>query len=211
MEFTNLNQGGTSVLEYFLKFTKLSKYAPSLVSDPRDEMSRFVTRVLDNLKEECHSDMLHDNMNIYRPWFMLNKWKRQGLRGKVRMQKRQGLMIVVLQMVSLISMEILGSRIGFLIKFLPNFPRLMMIVFLTLSLKREEVLAHQTRSKLVESVARRIMVIALFGKTIALGLARVATRLTHSAHFLSIKVSYSAEEYAKLYVNEIVMLHRPPS
>ena len=27
-------------------------------------MSRFVTRVLDDLQEECHSAMLHDNMNI---------------------------------------------------------------------------------------------------------------------------------------------------
>ena len=48
---------------------------------------------------------------------------------------------------------------------------------LTLNLKREEVLAHQVKSHLVESVARSIMVVALFGWTIALGVARVATRL----------------------------------
>lgn len=29
-EFTNLNQGGMSVLDYFIKFTMFSKYAPSL-------------------------------------------------------------------------------------------------------------------------------------------------------------------------------------
>lgn len=173
-EFINFCQGGMSVFDYSLKFTKLSKYVSSFISDPKDEMSHFVMGVLDYLREECPLEMLHDNMNIYRPWFMLNKWKRQGLRGKVRMQKRQGLMIVVLQMVSLISMEILGSRIGFLIKFLPNFPRLMMIVFLTLSLKREEVLAHQERSELVENVERSIMVIALLGRTISLGLERVS-------------------------------------
>ena len=27
-------------------------------------MSRFVMRVSDDFKEECHSAMLHDNMNI---------------------------------------------------------------------------------------------------------------------------------------------------
>ena len=37
VEFINLRQEGMSVLEYSLKFTKLSKYAPSLVSDCRDE------------------------------------------------------------------------------------------------------------------------------------------------------------------------------
>ena len=63
-EFINLCQQGISVQEYSLKFTKLSSYAPSLVSDPRDEMSHFVTAVSDDLVEECHSSMLHDNMDI---------------------------------------------------------------------------------------------------------------------------------------------------
>ena len=41
-EFINLRQGGISVQEYFLKFTKKSKFASSLVSNPRDEMSLFL-------------------------------------------------------------------------------------------------------------------------------------------------------------------------
>ena len=44
VEFINLRQGGMSVHEYSLKFTKLSKYASSFVSYPRDEMSHFVKR-----------------------------------------------------------------------------------------------------------------------------------------------------------------------
>ena len=40
-EFINLFQGGTSVVDNSLMFTKLSKYAPSLVSNTRDEMSRY--------------------------------------------------------------------------------------------------------------------------------------------------------------------------
>ena len=42
----------------------MSRYAPSLVSDPRDEMSRFVTGVSDDLIEECRTPMIHDNMSI---------------------------------------------------------------------------------------------------------------------------------------------------
>ena len=63
VEFINLRQGDMSVHEYSLKFTKLSKYAP-LVFEPRDEMSCFVTGVSDDLQEECHSAMLHDNIKI---------------------------------------------------------------------------------------------------------------------------------------------------
>ena len=65
-EFINIRQGGMSVLDYSLKFTKLSKYDPSLVSNPTDEMSCFLTRVSDDLVTECRSDMLHDNMNVSR-------------------------------------------------------------------------------------------------------------------------------------------------
>ncbi|TMW96774.1 hypothetical protein EJD97_006805, partial [Solanum chilense] len=34
------------------------------VSNPRDQMSLFVTRVSEDLQDKCHSDMLRDNMNI---------------------------------------------------------------------------------------------------------------------------------------------------
>ena len=35
-EYINLRQGCMSVLDYSLKFTNMSKYAPYLVSNPRD-------------------------------------------------------------------------------------------------------------------------------------------------------------------------------
>ena len=40
-DFINLCQGGKSVHEYSFEFVKLSKYAPSLVSNPRDQMSHL--------------------------------------------------------------------------------------------------------------------------------------------------------------------------
>lgn len=63
-EFINLRLGGMSVLDYSLKFTKLFKYAFSLVSSPMDEMSHFLIGMSDDLVEECRSSMLHDNKNI---------------------------------------------------------------------------------------------------------------------------------------------------
>ena len=42
-----------NVKEYSLKFVELSKYTSSLVSSIRDEMSRFVTSVSEDLEEEC--------------------------------------------------------------------------------------------------------------------------------------------------------------
>ena len=64
VELINLHQGGISVFSYPFKVTKLSTYALCLISNPRDEMNRFLMRVLDDLQEECHSTMIHYNMHI---------------------------------------------------------------------------------------------------------------------------------------------------
>ena len=79
-EFINLRQGGMSVQEYSLKFTKLSKYAPSLVPNPTDEMRHVVTGVSDDLLEKCRSVMLHNNMYISRLNVHAQKLKRLGSR-----------------------------------------------------------------------------------------------------------------------------------
>ena len=55
-----------TVREYFLKFVKLSRYATSLVSNSRDEMSRFLKGIAEDLEEECRAAMLHDNMDLSR-------------------------------------------------------------------------------------------------------------------------------------------------
>ena len=55
-----------TVGEFSLKFVKLFKYATSLVSNNRDDMSRFVTRITGDLEEECRAAMLHDNMDLSR-------------------------------------------------------------------------------------------------------------------------------------------------
>ena len=53
-----------TVREYSPKFVKLCRYATSLVSNSRDEMSRFLTGIAEDLEEECRAAMLHDNMDL---------------------------------------------------------------------------------------------------------------------------------------------------
>ena len=53
-----------SVEEYSLKFTMFSRYALSLVPNPMDEMSKFVTGVANLVKEECRMSMFHDHMTL---------------------------------------------------------------------------------------------------------------------------------------------------
>ena len=63
-KFIILRQGNMSMEEYSLKLTLLSKYAPSLVSNPRYEMSRFLTGVSDLVKEERRMIMIHHDMTL---------------------------------------------------------------------------------------------------------------------------------------------------
>ena len=55
-----------SVEEYSSKFSIFSRYAPSLVSNPRDEMSCFVKGVADLVREECSTSMLHHDVTLTR-------------------------------------------------------------------------------------------------------------------------------------------------
>ena len=54
-EFINLKKGSMIVREYFLKFVILSSYVTSLVSNSRDEMSRFLIGISQDLEEEWGS------------------------------------------------------------------------------------------------------------------------------------------------------------
>ena len=110
-----------SVHDYFLKSTKLSKYAPSLVSDPRDEMSRFMMGMSDDLKKECHLAMLHDNMNISHLMVHDQQVEETRSKRKSRDAKRSRSFDGGSSRVGVISKTSLRSRRGFIIKFLQNF------------------------------------------------------------------------------------------
>ena len=140
-------------------------------------MSLFVMGVSNDLKEECHSTMLHDNMTIYCIMFYAQKVEESRAKKKSRDANRARSYDCGFSNGRLDIQENQSSKRGSPIKFLLNFPRLMMIGCVTLNIKTEEVLAHQATSQLVESVARSIMVIALLGRTITLGVRRVAKSL----------------------------------
>ena len=55
-----------SVVEYSLKFFMFYRYDPSLFSNTREEMIRFVIGVVDLVREECRMTMLHDDMTVAR-------------------------------------------------------------------------------------------------------------------------------------------------
>ena len=170
LEFINLRQEGMSVHEYSLKFTKFLKYDLSSVSDPRDEMSHFVMGMSDDLEEEYHSAMLHENMNIYRIMMHSNHVEEERARTKSRDAKI--FFMEVLQRIDMRYKTCLGLRSGFQVKSLPSSKRLVDVGCLTLSSRREKVLIHQPRSQLMESVARSTMVIK--GQIIVLVVERVA-------------------------------------
>lgn len=63
-----------SLKEYALRFTQLLKYAPSIVADPRDKMSIFVSGVPYMVVKEYRTTMLvHGHFSSY--WCMHNRLK----------------------------------------------------------------------------------------------------------------------------------------
>lgn len=62
-----IRQGNTSVEEYSLKYTMFYIYTSSWVSNSTYEMIRFMFGFYDLVKEQGHTDILYDYMNIYSP------------------------------------------------------------------------------------------------------------------------------------------------
>lgn len=76
----------------------MCKWAPSLVFDPIDEMSLVMAGLFDDLKEECRSCMLHDNMNISRLMVHYQQVEKTRVKRKSRVDNR----VVVIQRIGLI-------------------------------------------------------------------------------------------------------------
>ena len=68
----------------------LSRYTPSLVSNPRDEMSHFVIGVADLVREKCRTTMLHDDMTLSRLMVYAQSIEESKLRRMARNLKRGG-------------------------------------------------------------------------------------------------------------------------
>ena len=68
----------------------LSKFAPSPLSNPRDEMSRFMTGVSKLVREECRTAMLHDDMTLARLIVYTHSIEESNLGRIARNLKRSG-------------------------------------------------------------------------------------------------------------------------
>ena len=73
-----------------MKLSTLSRYAPSLMSNPRHEMSRFVTGVAELVVEECRTTMLHDDITLARLMVYAQSIEMSKLRRMSRSLKRSG-------------------------------------------------------------------------------------------------------------------------
>ena len=62
----NLCIWGMSLKEYCLKFTKFYKYAPILVANSRYRINMFLMLVSSFVEEQCHTTMLHYDMDMSR-------------------------------------------------------------------------------------------------------------------------------------------------
>ena len=56
-KFINLKKVSMTFREYSLKFVQLARHATSFVSNSRDEMSRFLIGITEDLDEECRAAM----------------------------------------------------------------------------------------------------------------------------------------------------------
>ena len=91
----------------------------------------------DDLQEECHSAVLHDNIKISCLMVHAKHVEKASLGGRIEMLRGQNILMNILKRIGLQYKTSLDLRSGFQVKSLPSSQSLVMIGFLTLSSRRE--------------------------------------------------------------------------
>lgn len=82
-----------SVKQHSLKFTKFSKYAPFIATDPKDRMSKFISCIFYLVTKECKMVMLVKDMDISCLRLTWSKYKRRSYERGQGSPKRLELMV----------------------------------------------------------------------------------------------------------------------
>ncbi|XP_049357000.1 uncharacterized protein LOC125821630 [Solanum verrucosum] len=88
LEFVNLHQGRLSVEEYARVFTRLSRYAPSIVANPKMKMSKFVSGLSNLIIRECSMVMLENDMAMDRLVIHAQRFENEKFEERSRGTKR---------------------------------------------------------------------------------------------------------------------------
>lgn len=87
-EFINLKQGNMTVGEYSLKFTKLSKYVPFMVADPRVYMSKFMFGASNLVSKDYKTTLLVKEKDISQLMTYTKTFEEEKFRERARKSKR---------------------------------------------------------------------------------------------------------------------------
>ena len=135
-EFIILKHDSTTIKKYPLKFVKLSRYGISLVSNSRDEMSRFLTMILEYLVEECRQLCCMKAWTFSVLWSMSKEWRNVGKGNTIGQGTCEGKMRRIFQGRLVLKSGIsLGLKRESPTKGIQVHPRVAMIEILILELK----------------------------------------------------------------------------